>query len=159
MQERELERAVAEALAQLPAVTAPDTLLPRVIAAANRLHSRPWYARPWHTWPQPYQVSSLSFCLLALAAVVFPWPLAEGGWWQPLMTGLTGHFGAADFVEEAARVSHAAAAIAAAGASIWRTFCVPLLVYAAGVATLLCAAVALFTLALDRLTPGKALPQ
>lgn len=52
-QDDELDRA----LTALAPPTAPATLLPRVMVAVRALE-KPWYGRPWITWPRGLQVIS-----------------------------------------------------------------------------------------------------
>ena len=61
-------------LKQLPAPRAPQTLLPRVMAAVALEERKPWYARPWMAWPPLAQAASVVL-VGALAAVVWSlWP-------------------------------------------------------------------------------------
>ena len=61
---------LTRALGQLPAPTAPHTLLPRVMAAVQAWAMRPWYERAWFTWPVGWQVATMA-CLLTLVAVIW----------------------------------------------------------------------------------------
>lgn len=65
----ELERLLDSELKQLPLPRAPETLLPRVMAAAG-----PWYRRPWVTWPAVWQGASavLLASLVAGLALLIP---------------------------------------------------------------------------------------
>ena len=156
-EERELERALHGAFMQLPSEAAPGTLLPRVMAAAGRVRTRPWYARSWHTWPHAWQVASLAFCLLVLAVASAPIPITLDEWWPALTDPSAGPLTTVvTFAEDAGRAARLADSLGATAASIWRTFCVPVLVYATTISVLLCAALGLFAAALDRLITGKA---
>jgi hypothetical protein len=153
----ELERAMHSAFLELPSETAPGTLLPRVMAAASRLRERPWYARSWQTWPQSWQVASLAVCLLVLAIASMPVPVTVDGLSHLLADAFGGRLTSmVTFAESAGRAVRLADTMAGTAASIWRTFCAPLFIYATTIAALLGAAVALCAAALDRLTPGKA---
>jgi hypothetical protein len=49
-------------------LSAPQTLLPRVLAAVEKWSRRPWYARAWVTWPIGLQAASaVTLLLLALS--------------------------------------------------------------------------------------------
>ncbi len=63
----ELQQRIDQELKALPAPRAPETLLPRVLAATVRRKPAPWYARPWLAWPLRWQVASV-VVLLALGA-------------------------------------------------------------------------------------------
>ncbi len=65
----ELQRLVDRELKALPGPRAPETLLPRVLAATIRRKPAPWYARPWLAWPLRWQLAS-AFVLLVLGAGV-----------------------------------------------------------------------------------------
>ena len=80
MHDPDLDAPLAAALSRLSAVCAPETLLPRVLAATQAMASRPWYARTWDTWPVRYQTASVAICLLVLAAMTQTLPSADG-WW------------------------------------------------------------------------------
>ena len=69
----DLERQVDRALKRLPGPKAPDTLLPRVLAAVEAWANRPWYSRAWFTWPLGWQAASVVvFALLVYAIWTVP---------------------------------------------------------------------------------------
>ena len=57
MDPTDLERRVDAHLRKLPRPGAPATLLPRVMAAV-RAAARPWYQRDWFSWPAAWQALS-----------------------------------------------------------------------------------------------------
>ncbi len=63
--EPQLESLIGRELKSLPALDAPGTLAPRVMAALAARAALPWYHRAWQTWPRTGQI----FSLAALAAV------------------------------------------------------------------------------------------
>jgi hypothetical protein len=63
---------VARALAQLPTRRAPDTLLPRVMAAVQAWVGRPWYQRAWFTWPVGWQLATVG-ALVLMAVSTWEW--------------------------------------------------------------------------------------
>ena len=67
MNPTDLETLVDRELRRLPALRAPHTLLPRVLAAVQRWSQRPWYARAWFTWPRVWQAVSIA----VTAAVIY----------------------------------------------------------------------------------------
>lgn len=79
----ELEKHVDRALADLPPLSAPGTLLPRVLAAVQAWAERPWYQRAWLTWPVGLQVASAALLCLVVAggALAMPLVLAQGARW------------------------------------------------------------------------------
>lgn len=56
----DLERRIDRALRRLPPPRAPQTLLPRVMTAVHARSERPWYARPWFSWPLVWRVLSIA---------------------------------------------------------------------------------------------------
>ncbi len=147
----EIEQLTARRLRQLPAPRAPRTLLPRVMAAVERLSSRPWYARTWFTWPLAGQLLS--------AGVVLSIVIGYMAWLSPtvqvavddtvarvtaqLMAPFSG------FLEEVRKVSFAARVVwqSALQTVVFILFVLVLLMFAA------CAA---FGVALDRVALGGA---
>jgi len=73
----ELERHVDDVLADLPPLGAPDTLLPRVLAAVQAWAARPWYQRAWLTWPIGLQVASAALLALVIAGGALAMPLVQ----------------------------------------------------------------------------------
>jgi len=71
----DLETSVDRALRQLPEPSAPQTLLPRVMAAVEAWSRRPWYMRAWFTWPIGWQAASFAPVVL-LAYFVWRLPPA-----------------------------------------------------------------------------------
>ncbi|HYT76076.1 MAG TPA: hypothetical protein VEL79_15075 [Vicinamibacterales bacterium] len=63
----DLEALAARDLRRLPLPRAPQTLLPRVLAAVDAWARRPWYARAWFTWPRVWQAASIA----VTAAVIY----------------------------------------------------------------------------------------
>jgi len=145
------------ALSHLSKVRAPETLLPRVLAATRRVVSQPWYTRAWDSWPVAYQRASMAISLLVLAAMTLTVP-AAGGWGiddasAPAGGRLEGWRGA---LSELTRIARGAEAVSNTAGSLWQGLSVPLLIYACAVGASLCLVMALFALALNHLTPGKA---
>jgi len=68
MDHDDLERLAGDRLSRLPEPQAPETLLPRVMAAVARA-ARPWYARAWWTWPVGWQVASAAALLVLVAGL------------------------------------------------------------------------------------------
>ena len=116
----ELGQRVHHQLRRLPAPLAPDTLLPRVLAAVDAWARRPWYTRAWFTWPLGWQMASIM--VLALFAVGL-WMLPPA---PPSVVVTTN-----------------------AGLVVWRTMVEPFLFYAFGVVVLMCLACAAFGAALS----------
>ena len=77
MHPAELERLIDRELKSLPMPRAPDTLLPRVLAAVRHWADRPWYARAWFTWPMWWRVVSAAALLAVLAGVGVALPVVQ----------------------------------------------------------------------------------
>jgi hypothetical protein len=67
---KDLERWTDAELRRLPDVSAPPTLLHRVMLAVHERARQPWYRRAWPTWPRPIQVASLLLLALLACGVV-----------------------------------------------------------------------------------------
>jgi hypothetical protein len=63
----DLEALATRQLRRLPSPRAPQTLLPRVLAAVDAWARRPWYMRAWFTWPLGWQAASIA----ALALLIY----------------------------------------------------------------------------------------
>jgi len=72
-----LETKVDRALKQLPELSAPRTLWPRVQAELERQAARPWYRQPWATWPAPWRVISLTLLAALFAGMCWAGSLAS----------------------------------------------------------------------------------
>lgn len=72
--EPQLESLIDRELKSLPALDAPGTLAPRVMAALAARAALPWYRCAWQTWPRAGQVLALA----ALAAVFAGLAVAGG---------------------------------------------------------------------------------
>jgi hypothetical protein len=72
----DLERLLDRELKRLPGPRAPQTLMPRVIAAA-RQKLVPWYQRPWITWPLALQTASIVLLTTVLAGIAFVLPSVQ----------------------------------------------------------------------------------
>ncbi|HEX5475899.1 MAG TPA: hypothetical protein VFX12_14660 [Vicinamibacterales bacterium] len=71
----DLEALADRELRRLPAPRAPQTLLPRVMAAVEAWSPRPWYLRPWFAWPIVWRVASMApLAALAYFLVRLPPP-------------------------------------------------------------------------------------
>ena len=144
MPDADLERLLAQAIAELPDAPAPGTLLPRVLAAVDARRHRPWYARPWSTWAPLHQVSVVTTCLLlVVAATTFVMPLLLARVSTDIGTTTVGPIVAmVDAARATARAMSAVTAVAGTMATLWRSLCGPLVIYASVLLVLLGAALA-----------------
>jgi hypothetical protein len=77
MNDQDLERLVDKRLKALPPRRAPGTLLPAVMQQVRARALRPWYARPWTTWPAEWQVASIAALVLVVAAFAMSAPALQ----------------------------------------------------------------------------------
>ena len=137
----DLERLIDRELRALREPRAPRSLLPRVMAAVEERARRPWYTRAWLQWPVAWQLTSA----LALIAVV-----AASGVLLPQLRAAVASVG---FVAESTRdVEVATSAVRV----LWRTLLAPVVPWAFGLLTLMCAACVVFATALNHLVFGRA---
>jgi hypothetical protein len=155
----ELDRLIDGALRRLPTPHAPDSLLPRVLAAAEhlehleRIAGRPWYGRAWVTWPLAWQGVSVAAMALLLATAATLLPALQ----QVLRYGATAIHLRIPGIVLAAR--DFADATAAGAPIIWRVLGAPVLGYAAYLAAFLLvmgAACVVFWTTLNRVALGGA---
>jgi hypothetical protein len=73
----DLRQLIDDELKRLPTPRAPESLLPRVLAAtAARHRSAPFYARPWLSWPLGWQVASVALvCATVVAGLLLGGPV------------------------------------------------------------------------------------
>jgi len=80
----DLERLIDRELKQLPVPRAPETLLPRVLAATAGRKPAPSYAAPWLDWPRRWQLASVTVLALVAAGAGLlghlGWPGVVAGW-------------------------------------------------------------------------------
>jgi len=145
----DLDRLVDRELRQLPTPRAPQTLLPRVLAAVEHLTRRPWYARAWFTWPLGWQVMSLialATIVVGGAALVPAARVAASDATSTLVSRVIG---------EVATTVHRLDATMSVGRVLWRALLEPLAAYALALVVLMGLACAVFGTALNRVAFGR----
>src|SRR5262245_32986514 len=76
--QHDLECQVDRTLKRLPEVSAPRTLLPRVLAAVRARAALPWYRQSWQAWPMPLQVATIFLLVASFAGFFFAaWELSR----------------------------------------------------------------------------------
>lgn len=77
--ESELEAMVHEELRKLPEVTAPVSLVPRVLAALGKCPRPSWWQQAWWEWPQAVRWAT---AVLAMATLIAwcGWPMLTSAW-------------------------------------------------------------------------------
>lgn len=147
----DLERRLGWELRRLPAPGAPDTLLPRVMAAVQAWTLRPWYERAWFTWPIGLRVASAAVMLLVAAGIFLALPqlqtiAAAAAAAVPARYG----FEWADFGPQLETTALAARVV-------WHAFVHPVLVVAFVIVAVMALAGATVAVALNRAVFGRAL--
>ena len=148
MDPADLERLIDRALRALPPPRAPRALLPRVMAAVEERAQRPWYTRAWLQWPVGWQLASALVLLgvVATGSVLLP-QLRDAVMALTFVANMRG-----DVAESAREVEVATTAVRV----VWRTLLAPVVPWAFGLITLMCAACAVFGTALNHLVFGRA---
>ena len=76
--QHELECQVDRVLKRLPEVSAPRTLLPRVLASVRARAAMPWYRQSWQAWPMPLQVATIFVLVASFGGFFFAaWELSR----------------------------------------------------------------------------------
>jgi len=144
-----LERLVDRELSRLPAPRAPESLLPRVMAAVDAAARRPWYTRAWFTWPVGWQVASVAIAIVALTGIVMLLPgVASAARQAPVVAGVSG---------EVSQAAQQVETVTTAARVLWRALLAPVVPYAFGLVLLMSLACAVFGTVLNHLVFGKAL--
>ena len=148
MDPADLERLIDRELRALPAPRAPRTLLPRVMAAAHEAAHRPWYSRTWLQWPVGWQLASALMLIgvLAGSSIVLP-QVRDAVEAISFVANVR-----SDVADSAREVETATTAVRV----LWRTLLAPVVPWAFGLVTLMCAACAVFGTALNHLVFGRA---
>lgn len=117
-----LETAMHEKLRRLPELSAPATLLPRVMAAVRARAALPWWRRSWWEWPIAARTVFTGLVTASVALLIY--------FGSPLLTGLTTTASASvpshwlatitDFVKGLESVANA-------GAVVWRAAAQPVI--------------------------------
>ena len=148
MDPADLERLTDRELRRLPTPSAPRHLLPRIMAAVEAAAARPWYQRAWLSWPLGWQLVSAA----TLAAIVI------GG--ATLLPQLSAAVSALSFIADArgdvVESARNMEVVSTTARVLWRTLLAPVVPYAFGVVTLMCAACAVFGTVLNHFVFGRA---
>jgi hypothetical protein len=145
MHPADLETFVDSELKRLPLPRAPETLLPRVLAAVQHWAQRPWYSREWFTWPLAWQAASVAALVLIIGAGAMVIPGA-----QTAAAALSsGPIGGVAAIARRAEVTFNAARI------LWRAIAEPLVPYGFALVMLMCLACAVCATALNRVALGR----
>jgi hypothetical protein len=147
----ELERFVDRKLRGLPLPKAPQTLLPRVMAAARAWTARPWYAREWVTWPLGWQAASLAVLVVTMATAAVVAPAL-----QQLISQAAASLVSSTTID-VPRLTSGVLVSATTLRVIWQALIEPFLPYLFAVIVLMCLASATVVLALNRVVFGRAL--
>lgn len=137
-------------LQSLPTPRAPQTLLPRVMAAVQAWALRPWYERAWFTWPLGWQLATVAVLVLAAVAGVLLAPSADAV--RNLMATAVSSRVATVVPDLGDRIQ----AMSLAARVVWRALIHPVLVYTLVIVTLMSVACAAVAVALNRAVFGKA---
>ncbi|HXH24961.1 MAG TPA: hypothetical protein VNI78_06910, partial [Vicinamibacterales bacterium] len=154
MDPADLERLIGNELRNLPAPRAPETLLPRVMAAvdaASRSSGRAaWYRRPWRDWPLGWQAASgaLAAVILSIGVLALPADPAAA-----VLSAAASSRMVAETTALAARVEETTSALWV----VWRVLLQPFVPYAFGIALLMCLACVAFGVALNYIAFGRTL--
>jgi hypothetical protein len=148
MNVEDLERLADRELRRLPAPRAPQTLLPRVMAAVEAWAGRPWYSRAWFTWPMAWQAVSVAALALLVAGTVLFAPHVQAA----ASSAIGGVQVFAGGVTEVAPVE----TTANSARILWRTLLEPLATYALVVVVLMVLACAVFGTALNHVVIERA---
>jgi hypothetical protein len=145
----ELERRVDRALAALPPLDAPDTLLPRVLASVRAWAERPWYQRAWLTWPVGLQAASVAVLMLIVIGGALAFPTAQEEMVRTVAAAVQRTFGVLPDVGSSFGVTANALALA------WRVIVQPLVPVALGLAVMAGVASALLVTVLNHVFPER----
>ena len=91
--ERELEAEIDRELKALPDLTAPGTLVRRVMLATQHRRALRWYNQPWQNWPYPLRVTALALLSVMFGGLcVASWQLTRAAGVSAAMQEVGGMF-------------------------------------------------------------------
>jgi hypothetical protein len=67
--DQNLEARIGRVLKELPELSAPSTLMPRVLGIIARQRALPWYRQPWPVWPIALRVATMIFLLASFGGL------------------------------------------------------------------------------------------
>ncbi len=89
-----LEAEIDHALKSLPELSAPSSLLPRVMTSVARRARLPWYRQSWEFWPAPLRYAALLVLLGCFGALCFAsWQLTRAAGVQLALQEVAQSFG------------------------------------------------------------------
>jgi hypothetical protein len=150
MEPDDLERIVGRALKQLPSPRAPDTLLPRIVAAVDTSAQRPWYRRAWRTWPLAWQVASAVACAALILLIASAGPVNTA-------STVARTTPASDVISDSVAFAGRMQDASGVAWTLWRVVLQPLVPYAFALAMLMCGACVVFGVALNYVVFGRTL--
>ena len=150
MEPDDLERIVGRALKQLPSPRAPDTLLPRIMAAVDTSAQRPWYRRAWRTWPLTWQVASAIACAALILLIASAGPVNTA-------STVARTTPASDVISDSVAFAGRMQDASGVAWTLWRVVLQPLVPYAFALAMLMCGACVVFGVALNYVVFGRTL--
>ena len=69
--DQNLEARIGRVLKELPELSAPSTLMPRVLGMIARRRALPWYRQPWPAWPIALRIATMVFLLASFGGLCF----------------------------------------------------------------------------------------
>ena len=91
--QQRLESQVDRLLKRLPEVSAPRTLMPRVLAAVRARAALPWYRQSWQAWPMPLQVATIVVLVASFGGFFFAtWELSRAAGYAVIRQEIVGMF-------------------------------------------------------------------
>jgi hypothetical protein len=148
----DLEDLVDRALRQLPTPRAPQTLMPRVMAAIDARCVPTSRARPWLAWPLAWQVASVTILIALGIGIARLWPYAPS--MVPQATAALVWGALAEVSTFVAEAMSKASTVVSVTRIVWHALVQPLVVYVLVLVLVMCAACATFGAALGRIVLG-----
>jgi hypothetical protein len=144
----ELERLVGRALRRLPSPRAPQTLLPRVMAAVQSPAPTTVRARSWFAWPLVWQATSVAALVTLIVGISMLLPDAQAA------AGALASRVAGGTLTRVAHFAQEAEAMAVTMGILWRTLLQPIVWYLLALLVVMSTTCAAFGAALSRVALG-----
>jgi hypothetical protein len=149
----DLEELIDRELRRLPQPRAPRSLLPNVLAAADRWSARPWYTRAWTNWPRGWQVASAAVASIAILGLA--WLVGSVGAAANVAAASPALASTTETIQRISSLVSGVETTAGAARVVWLALVQPVVIYAFAFVAVMFSACVVLGIAINRVLFGK----